>query len=83
MNIFVFLSRVLKWIYGYEAILYKYSIKGDDATFLLNKLITRNLLICKIGQVLYTPWCDENGKVIDDGTVQKLAENDSFPRKEF
>src|SRR5258706_2926286 len=28
-----------------------------------------------VGQVLYTPWCDERGKVIDDGTVTRLAEN--------
>ena len=24
---------------------------------------------------MYTPWCDEKGKVIDDGTVQRLSEN--------
>jgi aminomethyltransferase len=28
-----------------------------------------------VGQVIYTPWCDEHGKVIDDGTVSRLAEN--------
>src|SRR5262245_48047607 len=28
-----------------------------------------------VGQVLYTPWCDERGKVIDDGTVTRLEEN--------
>ena len=27
-----------------------------------------------VGQVYYTPWCDEHGKVIDDGTVSRLAE---------
>ena len=27
-----------------------------------------------VGQVFYTPWCDEHGKVIDDGTVARLAE---------
>ena len=27
-----------------------------------------------VGQVIYTPWCDEHGKVIDDGTVTRLAE---------
>ena len=24
--------------------------------------------------MIYTPWCDEQGKVIDDGTVSRLAE---------
>ena len=28
-----------------------------------------------VGQVIYTPWCDERGKVIDDGTVSRLEEN--------
>jgi len=28
-----------------------------------------------VGQVVYTPWCDEQGKVIDDGTVSRLEEN--------
>ena len=55
--------------------LYKYIIKGPDAKLYLNRLVTRNINICKVGQVMYTPWCDESGKVIDDGTVQRLSEN--------
>jgi hypothetical protein len=27
-----------------------------------------------VGQVIYTPWCDERGAVIDDGTVTRLGE---------
>ena len=53
----------------------KYLIEGLDALTLLDRMVTRNIKICKIGQVMYTPWCDENGKVIDDGTVQRLSEN--------
>jgi len=53
--------------------LYKYIIEGPDAKAFLNRLVTRNINICKIGQVMYTPWCDENGKQIDDGTVQRLS----------
>ena len=26
------------------------------------------------GRSIYTPWCDEHGQVIDDGTVSRLAE---------
>ena len=55
--------------------LYKYLIEGPDAMRFLDKLVTRNIKICKIGQVMYTPWCDEDGKVIDDGTVQRLSDN--------
>ena len=54
--------------------LYKYIIEGSDAQKFLHRLVTRNINICKVGQVMYTPWCDENGKVIDDGTVQRLSE---------
>src|SRR6476620_8289504 len=28
-----------------------------------------------VGQVIYTPWCDEHGKGSDDGTVSRLEEN--------
>lgn len=56
--------------------LYKYRISGKDSSLFLNRLVTRDIKICKIGQVMYSTWCDENGKVIDDGTIQRLAEND-------
>ena len=53
----------------------KYMIEGPDAQYFLDRMVTRNIRICKVGQVMYTPWCDEKGKVIDDGTVQRLSEN--------
>ena len=53
----------------------KYIIEGSDAQRFLDRLVTRNISICKVGQVMYTPWCDENGKLIDDGTVQRLSKN--------
>ena len=53
----------------------KYIVEGPDAQNLLDRLVTRNIAICKVGQVMYTPWCDEEGKVIDDGTVQRLSAN--------
>src|SRR5512143_167073 len=54
--------------------LMKYIIKGRDASRLLNRVITRDMDKLKVGQVYYTPWCDEEGKVIDDGTVSRLDE---------
>ena len=30
----------------------------------------------KVGQVFYTPWCDEHGKVIDDGTVHRVSDDE-------
>jgi aminomethyltransferase len=55
--------------------LYKYLITGKDATRLVNRVITRDINKVKIGQVIYCCWCDEEGKVIDDGTVSRLEEN--------
>jgi aminomethyltransferase len=52
--------------------LYKYLIHGRDASRLLDRVVTRDVSKCKVGQVLYTPWCDARGKVIDDGTVSRL-----------
>jgi glycine cleavage system T protein (aminomethyltransferase) len=55
--------------------LFKYRITGPDATKLVNRIITRDAQKMSVGQVIYTPWCDEKGKVIDDGTVSRLDEN--------
>jgi aminomethyltransferase len=54
--------------------LFKYLITGRDAAKLVDRLITRDVTKMTVGQVYYTPWCDEHGKVIDDGTVSRLAE---------
>jgi len=55
--------------------LFKYRITGRDATRLVDRIITRDMRKVSVGQVVYTPWCDEAGKVIDDGTVSRLEEN--------
>jgi aminomethyltransferase len=55
--------------------LYKYRLTGKDATRLVDRIITRDMSKVSVGQVVYTPWCDEHGKVIDDGTVSRLEEN--------
>lgn len=54
--------------------LYKYLITGRDAAQLLDRMVTRDVMRCAVGQVLYTPWCDGRGKVVDDGTVSRLDE---------
>ena len=54
--------------------LYKYLISGPDAARLLDRMVTRDVTRCRVGQVLYTSWCDRHGKVIDDGTVSRLSE---------
>ena len=54
--------------------LFKYMITGRDAARFVDRIITRDVAKMAVGQVYYTPWCDERGKVIDDGTVSRLEE---------
>ncbi|MCW5876377.1 MAG: aminomethyltransferase family protein [Anaerolineales bacterium] len=53
--------------------LYKYELRGPDAGRLADRLLTRDVSKCRVGQVLYSPWCDEDGYVIDDGTLARLG----------
>ena len=53
--------------------LFKYRLSGPHAMRLVNRIITRDASKMAIGQVYYTPWCDEHGKVIDDGTVTRTG----------
>lgn len=55
--------------------LYKYVVRGRDAARLLDRVVTRDVLRTPIGRVLYTPWCDGAGKVLDDGTLARLGES--------
>ena len=57
--------------------LFKYRCRGPDAQRLVDRVITRDATKLARGQVYYTPWCDEHGKVIDDGTVSRL-DDDSY-----
>jgi aminomethyltransferase len=52
--------------------LYKYVVRGPDAARLVDRVVTRDASALTAGRVIYTPWCDEHGKVIDDGTVHAL-----------
>ena len=54
--------------------LFKYTVGGRDALRLVDRVITRDAAKLRSGQVYYTPWCDEHGKVIDDGTIHNLGD---------
>jgi aminomethyltransferase len=56
--------------------LFKYRVTGKDATKLVNRVITRDIHKVAVDQVIYCCWCDPQGKVIDDGTITRLGEND-------
>ncbi len=55
--------------------LYKYEVTGKDAAALLGRMMVRDVSKLKVGRVAYTCWCDDGGKVVDDGTVARLAED--------
>jgi aminomethyltransferase len=55
--------------------LYKYVVSGPDAPRLMNRVLPRDAVRQRVNQVFYTPWVDEDGKMIDDGTVTRLTEN--------
>jgi aminomethyltransferase len=54
----------------------KYRISGPDALRFLNRLVTRDLGKLGPGKVAYAVWCDDEGHLIDDGTVFCLAANE-------
>ena len=58
--------------------LYKYVISGPDAARLVDRVMTRDATKLAVDQVFYTPWCDEHGRVVDDGTVTRRDERAYF-----
>ena len=57
--------------------LYKYCVRGRDAAAVLDRMVTRDMSKCRVGQVIYTAWCDDRGKMVDDGTIARLS-HDTF-----
>ena len=55
--------------------LYKYRVSGRDARRLVDRVVTRDMRRVAVGQLVYAPWCDERGKVVDDGTILRLDED--------
>ena len=55
--------------------LFKYLITGREATKFVNRVLARDINKVAVNQVIYCCWCDEEGKVIDDGTITRLEEN--------
>ena len=54
--------------------LYKYELEGPNAVDLVTRVMVRDFSRHKVGRVSYVCWCDDRGKVLDDGTVTKLSE---------
>lgn len=54
--------------------LFKYEVHGPDAASFLAHVMVKNINNLKVGQVTYCCWCDDRGKLLDDGTVSRLAD---------
>ncbi len=54
----------------------KYRITGKGAHEYLDRLVTRDISKLRPGRVTYVIWCNDEGKVIDDGTLFQLGEDD-------
>jgi aminomethyltransferase len=52
----------------------KHEVSGSEAQRLLDRLVTRDMTGVEVGQVVYTPWCDDRGKVVGDGLVFRMEE---------
>ena len=55
--------------------LYKYDVRGKDAARYLARIMVRDIRKLKPGQVMYVCWCDDQGHMIDDGTVSRLGDD--------
>ena len=53
----------------------KYEIKGKDAEAMLNRMVTRDVRKIGPNRVAYTVWCKDDGRIIDDGTIFRLADD--------
>jgi aminomethyltransferase len=57
-----------------ESPLRKWDFNGPDALAAADRIFTNDMLGLEIGQVRYAPFCDENGKMVGDGTVFKFTD---------
>ena len=54
----------------------KYYVMGRDAEAMLNRMVTRDISKLPINRVTYVVWCTDEGRVVDDGTIFRLAQDE-------
>ena len=55
--------------------LFKYIVSGPDSTRLTDRVFTQHTAAMSVGQIVYTPWCDPDGSIRQEGTVFRLADD--------
>lgn len=58
--------------------LFKYKVTGKDAAQFLSRIIVKDISKLKLNQGTYCCWCDDQGRVVDDGTVMRFGEDEYF-----
>ncbi|NCF64304.1 MAG: aminomethyl transferase family protein [Gammaproteobacteria bacterium] len=53
----------------------KYYVQGRDAEAMLNRMVTRDISKLPLDRVTYVVWCTDQGRMVDDGTIFKLADD--------
>jgi aminomethyltransferase len=61
-----------------ESALRKWDVRGRDAMALADALFTNDMAALEVGQVRYGAMCDEQGKMLMDGTIFKYADDHCF-----
>ena len=54
----------------------KYRISGPEALPYLNRLVTRDVSKLRDNRIMYCVWCNDDGHIIDDGTIFRLGEQE-------
>jgi glycine cleavage system T protein (aminomethyltransferase) len=52
--------------------LFKYEVHGKDAAAFLSRVMVKDINELEVGRCSYLCWCDDKGKVLDDGTVFRI-----------
>ncbi len=58
--------------------LFKYRVEGPDAGAFLSRVMVKDIAKMRRGRVTYCCWCDDDGKILDDGTVSCFAPGVSY-----
>lgn len=53
----------------------KYEVSGPDAEAMLNRMVTRDVSKLGLNRVTYVCWCTDQGRMVDDGTIFRLGED--------
>jgi glycine cleavage system T protein (aminomethyltransferase) len=61
-----------------ESPLRKWDFRGPDALRAADRIFTNDMLGLQVGQVRYAPFCDDDGKMVGDGTVLKFSDDHAF-----